>query len=97
MSILKNNFLFITVFSIVVITYTFIRPVNIDEGYYIASARDVLNGKLPYIDTIFHQIPPTLYVYPLVSDLCYWRLVFVCALSVLMISLPFLLLLSILN
>lgn len=95
MSILKNNFLFITVFSIVVITYTFIRPVNIDEGYYIASAREVLDGKLPYKDIIFHQMPLTIYVYSMVSDLGYWSLVLGRALSVLMISLSFLLLLSI--
>lgn len=95
MSILKNKHLMIIALSLIVLGYTFFSPVNIDEGYYIASAQEVSEGKMLYKDFIFHQMPLTIYVYFVVSDFGFWSLALGRALSVLMISLSCLLLLSI--
>jgi len=43
--------------------FALLRPVFSDEGYYIWAARNVLHGKILYVDFIFHQLPllPILY------------------------------------
>jgi hypothetical protein len=44
-----------------------IRPVNYDEAYYLASGQEILNGNLPYIDFLFHQMPLSIFIYSPIS------------------------------
>lgn len=97
MDVLKNKYFLIIALSILALTYSIIRPVNIDEGYYIASAQEVLEGKLLYKDFIFHQMPLTIYIYSLISDHGYWSLIFGRILSVSFISISAVLLFSLLK
>ena len=94
MGISKNKHFLMIALTFLIISISFIRPLNIDEGYYIASAREVLEGKLLYKDFTFHQMPLTIYVYSLISDIGFWSLVLGRTLSVLMLSLSSLMLLS---
>ena len=95
MNILKNKHFLIIALTLLILGFSFIKPINIDEGYYIASAQEVLDGKLLYKDFIFHQMPVTIYVYSVISDFGFTSLILGRILSVSMISLSCLLLLSI--
>ena len=44
-----------------------IRPINHDEAYYTYSSLAMTEGKLPYIDYLFHQTPLMIFVYIPVS------------------------------
>jgi len=45
-----------------------IRPVNYDEAYYLASGQEILNGSLPYVDFLFHQMPLSIFIFAPISD-----------------------------
>lgn len=84
MQSIKSKLLIIL--SLLILSVTLIRPVNIDEAYYLISAWEVINGKLLYKDFIFHQMPFTIYFYSLISDLGIWSLICGRMISALMIS-----------
>jgi len=52
------------------------RPLNHDETYYLASSKIMFQeGKLPYKDFIFHQMPAILFIYMPVALLDIWGLI----------------------
>jgi hypothetical protein len=46
---------------------TLIRPVNHDEAYYTYASVALCEGKLPYIDYLYHQMPLMILFYCPVS------------------------------
>lgn len=77
---------------IFVLSFVFLRPVNPDEPYYTLSSSEVMKGKIPYEDFLFHQTPVMLYVYSIVSYFGFWSLILGRLLSVIMMIAGFILL-----
>lgn len=64
--------------------FVFFRLIDFDEGPYLASAYLVREGKLPYVDFFYPQMPYLPYAYALVSSfgfpsIYYARLISLCA------------------
>ncbi len=85
----------IALLSLLTLGLSFFRPINTDEGYYVASGEMITEGEIPYRDFIFHQMPLSIYVYSFVSNLNFWSLVSGRILSVVMLILSFLIFSSI--
>lgn len=56
--------------GVMLVLFVLFRPLNHDETYYMISARSLLiEGKIPYIDFVFHQMPLMLFAYMPVCNL----------------------------
>ncbi len=58
-----------------ILGYSLIRPVNIDESYYISTAQNILEGRVLYTDFMFHQMPLSVYLFSIISDFDFWSLI----------------------
>lgn len=59
----KNLFLVLLfIYLLLSIGFTFFRIVNIDEGLHLLSARELSDGRIPYRDFFFPQMPLILYL-----------------------------------
>jgi len=68
------KFIYIIIFFIL-LSFVVLRPLNHDETYYLISSKAMLlEGKTPYVDFIFHQMPLIIFAYMPVSVLGYWSL-----------------------
>jgi hypothetical protein len=70
--------------AIFLFAFVFLRYVDADEGLYLGTAYLVKNGKVPYLDFFYNQMPYLPYAYSLVSDfgfssLFFGRLISACA------------------
>lgn len=62
-------FWLLLVFQIILLlTFVFFRLIDFDEGPYLSAAHLVKEGKLPYIDFFYPQMPYLPYAYALVSS-----------------------------
>jgi hypothetical protein len=87
-----KKILFLAVFFMLAAFVVF-RPINHDETYYLVSSQMLVEeGKLPYLDFVFHQMPLMILVYAPVSVLSFWGLIFGRVLSCLFIISSFYLL-----
>lgn len=78
------------VISSIVVLFVFFRPMNHDETYYLISAKALLfEGKMPYSDFIFHQMPLMLAVYLPVTAFGNWALILGRLLSAALLLLSF--------
>ncbi|MEO8512185.1 MAG: hypothetical protein ABI543_01365 [Ignavibacteria bacterium] len=61
----KWKFLVFYFFAGAILTlFVFFRPINHDETYYLISAKSMFfEGKMPYLDFVFHQMPLMLFAY----------------------------------
>jgi len=61
---------------IFLLAFVFLRYVDVDEGFYLEAAYLVKNGKLPYLDFFYIQMPYLPYAYSLTSDFGFSSLFF---------------------
>jgi hypothetical protein len=61
---------------IFLLAFVFLRYVDADEGLYLETAYLVKNGKLPYLDFFYNQMPYLPYAYSLISDFGFSSLFF---------------------
>ncbi len=71
------------------LAFAAIRPLNPDEPYYTVSASNIMNGRSPYFDFPFHQMPVMLYVYSIASLYGFWSLAAGRLLSIILVVLSY--------
>jgi len=70
-------FLLLLVFQVIfLLAFVFLRYMDVDEGLYLETAYLVKNGKLPYLDFFYNQMPYLPYAYSLISDFGFSSLFF---------------------
>jgi len=86
----KRDHLFIVSAFVLIAIFSFIRPMNYDEAYYIESSHLLISGNLPYSNFHFHMMPLLLLLYAPFSSFGFWSYVILKIVSVAFILFTFL-------